>query len=336
MSLQQLMGKRTKWDVTNRLGAVLVPAGKRLEQEHIHLMEQHRVDAFDVIIEAERGQATAAAKLSNRATEQSTDIFKRIAHSGHVPVGEIKGELLPIIREAAEQPDIFELFQAVKAKDEYTHRHNAAVGVLSTMIGRWMGLPEPELEQLALAATLHDVGKIRIPEHILNKPGKLTPDEFAEIKQHTVYGYHILQQTPGLDSRIARVALEHHERDDGNGYPHRKQEGQIDFFSKIVAVADIFHAMSSDRPYHKALPFHEVIREIRQGSFGALNPQVTTVFLDRIIRGLVGRKVKLSDGRTGETVHINPHDDTHPLVKVGPHFIDLSLQRELYIQEIML
>ena len=168
------------------------------------------------------------------------------------------------------------------------------------------------------------------------KPGKLTPDEFEEIKRHTIYGYDILKDVEGISPRVALVALQHHERLDARGYPDRLRSNEVDPLSRIVAVADVFHAMSSKRPYHEALPFHQVVREMRDGSFGELDPEVVSVFLKMMIRNLLGSKVKLTDGRWGEVVYINPHDDTNPLIRVDDVFLDLSQERQIHIQEIVI
>jgi HD-GYP domain-containing protein (c-di-GMP phosphodiesterase class II) len=139
-----------------------------------------------------------------------------------------------------------------------------------------------------------------------------------------------------LNPRVALIALQHHERIDGRGYPFNLKGHEVDPFSRIVAVADIFHAMSSKRPYHDPLPFYKIVSEMRNGSFGELDPEVVAVFLKMMIRHLIGSKVKLTDGRFGEVVYINPHDDVNPLVKVDDKFLDLSQSRHIHIQEIVI
>ncbi|MDG0794880.1 HD-GYP domain-containing protein [Cohnella ginsengisoli] len=195
---------------------------------------------------------------------------------------------------------------------------------------------DDEVALLSLAASLHDVGKVRIPDEILLKPGRLTADEYAQMKLHTVYGYEILKANSKINPRVAQVALQHHERNDGRGYPYGIRNSEMDAMSRVVAVADIFHAMSSRRPYHEPMPFYRVVSEMRNGSFGELDPHIVGVFLEQIIRHLLGRQVKLSDGRWGEVVYLDPQEDMHPLVKVGDGFIDLKRERHLNIEEIII
>jgi len=344
MVLQLLLGKTTKNDITNAFGLVLVPAETVLDLESIKLLEQHRIDVSDIAIKTDYSDSTPNSDMKpvsnpseehvQEATKYIKDLYEQIRIDGKIPLKEIKNDLMPIVQKAAKHPDLFELFDSVKTKDEYTYQHNIGVGVLSTLIGNWLRMNSEEIAVLTLAATLHDIGKLRISEDILLKPGKLTDDEYDEMKLHTIYGYQMLKDVPGIDPRVPLVALQHHEREDGKGYPQRIKRWQIDPMSRIVAVADVFHAMSSKRPYHDALPFYEVVNQMRKGFFGELDPKIVSLFLRNMIRNLIGQKVKLSDGRWGEVVYINPHDDTHPLVKVGEEFLDLSKERQIYIQEI--
>ncbi|RED58097.1 HD-GYP domain-containing protein [Cohnella lupini] len=338
MSLDRLLGKKSKHDVLNSVGLLLLPARVTIDAGFIRLLEQHHIHESDILVMDERSDGfpvEAPTDIVREAASQSKQLFDQARITKRLPLNEITNELLPIVRQVSSHPDIYQLFESVKAKDEYTHQHNIGVGVLSTLIGRWMKLGEEDLALLSLAATLHDVGKINISDDILLKPGKLSEAEYEEIKRHTTYGHEILKGTEGLDPRIALVALQHHERIDGRGYPFKLLGHEVDPFSRIVAVADIFHAMSSKRPYHEPLPFHEIVNEMRKGSFGELDPEVVSVFLKMMIRHLIGSKVKLTDGRWGEVVYINPHDDVHPLVRIDETFLDLSQERHIHIQEIV-
>ncbi|WP_229263896.1 HD-GYP domain-containing protein [Cohnella cholangitidis] len=338
MNLDELLGKKSKHDVLNSVGLLLVPARVTIDEGYIRLLEQHHIHPYEIMLLDEEAIRSAPnpRELVKEASRFSKDLFDEVRTTKKLPLDDINNELLPLVDQVSSHPDVFQLFESVKAKDEYTHQHNIGVGVLSTLIGRWMGLNEEDLSILTMAATLHDIGKVHITDDILLKPGKLTAEEFEEIKRHTTYGYDILKNTPELHPRVALVALQHHERADARGYPHGLREDQVDPLSRIVAVADVFHAMSSKRPYHEPLPFHEVVNEMRKGSFGELDPEVVSVFLTMMIRHLVGSRVKLTDGRWGEVVYINPHDDTNPLIRVEETFLDLSQERHIHIQEIVI
>jgi HD-GYP domain-containing protein (c-di-GMP phosphodiesterase class II) len=334
MPLEELIGQKLKHDVITGTGLVLIPSGTIMKQEHIRMLQMHRIRPDELQIAPEEPSDKTIA-LVKQATAYAKDMFTKIKISKKIPLMDIKQDLIPMVRDAAGNPDLFKLLEAVRAKDEYTHQHNVGVSVLATLLGKWCKLDDNEMNLLTLSATLHDVGKIRISDDILHKPGKLAQEEFEEMKRHTIYGYELLKEAVGLHPRVAFVALQHHERDDGSGYPLRLKAPKIDRLSRIVAVADVFHAMSSNRPYHEALPFYEVVNRMRQGTFGELDPYIVSMFLKNMVKNLVGKQVLLSDGRFGEVVYINPHEDTNPLVKVDNLYVDLSRERDVRISEIV-
>lgn len=158
--------------------------------------------------------------------------------------------------------DIIEcLTAALEAKDLYTSGHSSRVGDMSYDLGRAMGLKGSELETVHIAAHLHDIGKMGISETILNKTGKLLPDEWAQIQTHPEVGYKILAKSKGL-KQIAEIVLHHHERWDGKGYPHGLKEKEIPLGSRIIGVTDAIDAITSARPYREAMSWDECRREV--------------------------------------------------------------------------
>ncbi len=334
--MENFIARTVKADITNSNGLMLVKSREILNRDHIELMKNHNIYLESILLlsEDETNKELEYKQSIHQAVETSKELFDSMKTSQKVPLLQIRKEIMPFVQEMSASADVFQLFQAVKATDEYTYQHNIGVGILSTLIGRWLNLSEPDIGTLSLAATLHDIGKVKVPIEILNKPGKLTDTEFSLIKKHAIFGYEILKDTIGLNSRIPLVALQHHERSDGRGYPLGLKEDKVDYFSKIVAVADIFHAMSSKRPYHDPIPFNEIIGQMRKGTFGELDPVIVSVFLDNIVKRMIGQNVVLTDGRVGEVISLNPHDIETPLIKIADEFIDLSKRNELRIKEI--
>jgi HD-GYP domain-containing protein (c-di-GMP phosphodiesterase class II) len=269
------------------------------------------------------------------ASKQISEIFHYVQRTQTVPLQEINHAIIPTITKAAEIPHIYYLFKEMLEKDEYTYRHNICVGIISTYIGKWLGLTGEALTELTLASTLHDIGKTKIKSHILHKPGKLSEKEYEEVKLHTVYGYELLKKVPGLPPSIPLTALSHHERENGEGYPFRLKGENTNYFAKIVAVADVFHAMSSDRVYHEAIPFYHVIRQMNEDAFGKFDPSILLVFLNKIMESLVGKQVMLSNKIEGQIIMINPYDPIHSLVKAGEDIIDLNREREIKIEKVL-
>jgi putative two-component system response regulator len=172
------------------------------------------------------------------------------------------------------------LARAAEFRDDETGEHTRRVGVLSSVLGARLGMTDVDVENLRLTAPLHDVGKIGIPDGILLKPGRLTPGERAIMETHTTIGATLLSDSPWPVLRYAaEVALRHHEWWDGGGYPDGLAGEAIPLAARIVAVVDVFDALSHDRPYRSAWPRGQVLEEIRSGRGTHFDPQVVDAFL---------------------------------------------------------
>lgn len=271
----------------------------------------------------------------DQAVIRIEELFGIIRQKGQIPIMEIREEVLPVIYEITENAAVFPLLLSLRAKNDYIFRHPFAVGVIACMLGRWLELPENEQAILTVGALLHNVGKMRISESILHKKGPLDEDELENMKKHTVIGYEMLDKTVGVAKRSALIALQHHEREDGTGYPLRLTGAQTDILSKITAVADVFHALSCHRAYRDATPFYEILRHMYNGSLGRFDSQILTTFTRRIMNAMVGSEVELTDGRRGTIVLINPSDPTAPLIKIGSQFLDLRLSPDVHMEAIL-
>jgi HD-GYP domain-containing protein (c-di-GMP phosphodiesterase class II) len=170
------------------------------------------------------------------------------------------------------------LIGAVEARDAYTHGHSARVAELSVHLGQRLGLRPAALRSLAEGAYLHDVGKVGIPDHVLNKPGALTDEERAWIEQHPVVGSDIVSRAPSLRDALA-VIRQHHERFDGSGYPDGLAGEQISLAARIVAVADVWDALTSDRAYRAAWPPDRALRHLEAGRGTHFDPDCLDAFL---------------------------------------------------------
>ena len=171
------------------------------------------------------------------------------------------------------------LKSTVDAKDKYTRGHSDRVAEYAVLIGKELGLPEKELNNLKIGGLFHDIGKIGVPDIILQKNGKLSDDEYSEIKNHPTIGAHILS-TASIFSDIIPIVKHHHERYDGNGYPGRLKGEEIPYFARIIAIADSFDAMVSKRSYRDAQDLNYVISEFKRCKGTQFDPKLTEVFLD--------------------------------------------------------
>lgn len=174
---------------------------------------------------------------------------------------------------------VYTLAETIEMRDPYTGNHTKRVMEYSLALGRTLGLSERQQRKLELAAVLHDVGKIGIPDSVLLKQTPLDDDEFRQIKLHTIYGADILSRIPQLSDIIPGVK-QHHERFDGRGYPDGLKGEDIDIIARIIAVADTFDAMTTDRPYRKGFPFEEAFEELQRNSGTQFDPAVIAAFLE--------------------------------------------------------
>jgi HD-GYP domain-containing protein (c-di-GMP phosphodiesterase class II) len=187
----------------------------------------------------------------------------------------------------------------LKVFDEYTYYHSVNVTVLSIVLGVALKLNREELYKLGLGALLHDMGKVFIPVEILNKPSKLTPEEFEVMKSHSEAGYKHVKDNYDIQAKSYIGILQHHERYDGNGYPDGKSEEQISLFGRIISICDVYDALSSDRPYRSGMLPSEAMEYIMGGSGMIFDPNLVKVFMKKIAPYPVGMCVRLSNNYTG-------------------------------------
>lgn len=318
----------------NGRGDVLITSNTIITYDHILMLQGEGIELMHKDVQDINEDFEEQRKMIDQTVEDVKSVFKQVRRERKIPIAEIRKQIVPMIHAASDSKNILHLFITLQAKDDYTYRHNLAVGAITNVIGKWMGINEQDLLQLTTAALLHDVGKMVVPKSILNKNGRLTDEEFHLMRQHTVYGYDILKETVGITHRQALVALQHHERMDGSGYPMKVKKDEIDLFSRIVSVADVFHAMSSNRVYQSKFPFYKVIYEMEKDMFGALDPEITLLFISKTMQALIGTTVLLTDGRLGRIIMVSDNHPTRPLIKVDQEFIDLNLDNTLHIDQI--
>ncbi len=204
----------------------------------------------------------------------------------------------------------------LKTFDDYTYVHSFNVTVYSLMIGLDLYLNEDKLKKLGLGAIFHDIGKMNIPPEILNKNGPLTNEEYELIKNHTIEGYNILGDIPNMPAVSRHVALSHHERCDGKGYPKGRTCDKIPLFSRIVAVADVYDALTTERPYRKRILPHEAVEIVMASAGPHLDFELVRVFEKRIAPYPIGTTVKLTTGEIGVVKDVKYGFTTRPTVKI--------------------
>lgn len=212
-------------------------------------------------------------------------------------------------------PDALPSLSRLKRFDEYTFYHSVNTALLAMSLGRSLGFDRSMIHLAGVGTLLHDIGKMKVPLELLNKPGRFEPHEMEIVKQHVLRGVEVLSSTTGLGDTYIKPALEHHERVNGDGYPHRRAHQDISQVGLITAIVDIYDAMTSDRVYHKGKPAHEVLQLLYRLSLeGHLDPTLVQRFIQVVGVYPVGSVVELNTGETGIVKRINHNAPLAPVV----------------------
>lgn len=324
--------------IDKKTGAVLVPKDAALTKGFIEKLSSHEV--FGVFIQED----TTLDDLRNESftkeysmVEKSLDnIFLKAKNEGQIDTDEIVEEIQGFVNEVALERDILTQMRMLRQKDDYTFNHSLGVSILAITLGKWLNYSKEKLLDLAIAGLFHDIGKLRIPDAIVKKPGRLSLEECNLMKQHSYYGYEMLLKTGKFNDNILQGVLYHHEKVDGSGYPNGFLGEEIPEYAKIIAVCDIYHALTSDRVYKDKDSPLRTADYLRQESFKSLDPYITQVFLNNISKFYVGNKVLISDGTTGIIVYIHPQNETKPIVKIDEKFVDFLKEQDVEILDIII
>lgn len=255
-----------------------------------------------------------AKSLRNEAEEMVRDFLRNARLGGEIDIKSIDSTVGRMVDSLFRNPDALTSLSRLKSFDDYTFSHCVNVSILSLAIGRHMGLKKNAIKDLGTGAILHDIGKMLVPESILKKPAQLTEDEFSVMRTHASLGDDLLAQNSEISREARQVALHHHERFDGSGYPAGLAGAEIPIFARIGAVADIYDAMSSNRVYQKAVAPEEALRKLYLMRGTHLDPAI----VERLIKCLgiypIGTLVELNTNEKAIVRSLNPANPLKPTV----------------------
>lgn len=341
-------------------GRILLTAGTVLKDRYIDRLRQMGLPAVyvwndlapdavppDVVSDQARQHLTT--ELGQTITGLKAVLQERGRSSARrwtgVPVARVRKAVNSVVDEILANRGAIVHLQDIRTHDQYTLAHSVNVCVLCTLVGSTMGYDAGKLRDLGTGAVLHDIGKITIPEEILNKPGDLTSEEMGEIRTHPQRGFEILCQDPEVSLHSAHVALQHHERWDGGGYPRGLQGTEIHEFGRIAIVADIYDALTTDRPYRPGLTPEQALRLLRSTMAGWFEPRVLSAFLECVAPYPIGTMVELNDGVVAVVTAVVRGQTDRPSVRVvqdpegvplsQPYTLDLATAPDIAITRVV-
>lgn len=304
---------------------------KQLEHEILHIAQQEHAPLQAV----ETGEEIRNARLiHDEANQIITDILQDVRLGRQVQLERVEPSIARMTGSILRNNGALLSLCRIKSKDNYTFRHSVSVGALMVSFCNALGMDKQTIHLAGIGGMLHDIGKMKVPDRILNKPDRLTEAEFEVMKCHVMESKQILVQTDGISDLSIQVAVQHHERHDGSGYPAGLKGEEISQLGQMAAIVDVYDALTSERCYHKAMAPTDALRKIYEWSKFHFNPQLVQAFMRSIGIYPVGTLVMLESGRLAVVVEQNDNNLIAPKVKVvfssrsntyiPPEIVDLS------------
>ena len=307
--------------VINPSGKVLLQAGVRLTASYLSRLQTMGYDILfiqdDRLEDVELHTAiTAQTREVAYKTIENVCKFVEDGSESRLKVDDVRITVQRMITDLLSSSDVMDNLTEIQGFDDYTFHHSVNTTILALVLGIASGYSEQKLIELGMGVLMHDIGKIKISEVILNKKTPLTEAEFAEIMQHTSYGFDILHKNNDLSLLSAHIAFQHHEKWDGSGYPRRLKGSEIHEYGRLTAVADVYEALTSKRVYRNAIEPNEAYEYVISQANTHFEPRVIGVFKKHIAVYPSGSGILLSNGQRGNVVKQNPTFPNRPYVRV--------------------
>jgi putative nucleotidyltransferase with HDIG domain len=267
--------------------------------------------------------------------DELEESFRMIANeSMELDVDKLTEPVYHLFVEAGGTAGIFDMLHNLRDSSDAVYIHSLNVSLICNTLATWMRLPEEKIQVATAAGLLHDIGKMYIPEEILNKKRELTEYEERKLREHVTKGYQLVKDMD-IDDHIKKSILMHHELRDGSGYPLHLKNDQIDEIASIVTVANIYDDMTSKRNFRDGMCPFDVIAKFEEEGLYKFDSNTIMTFLSNIVNTFIANRVILNNGKTGDIIFINPEHLSRPVVKCGEQFIDLSANKKLSIVAII-
>lgn len=300
-------------------GKILLRAGIKLSRAYIEKLNE--LGVFYIYVEDDRLEDVQVedeklTELKQCTMKSMNNILRNIHDFNGKQVKDTLGTIEDMIEYIINIGDVNKSLYDIQTYDNYTYMHSLDTCIMSTFLGMSSSFNEFEIKELGIGAILHDVGKTKVPISIIGKKGKLTNEEFDEVKKHTLYGGEILRKNYNISGSIIKIVEQHHERADGRGYPYGLKTEEISKFAKIVCISDVYDAVSNDRCYRKKFSPNEAYELILGGAGTIFDCDIVDKFKNTFAIYPLGACVKLSSGEEGYVIKQNKGFPDRPMVRI--------------------
>ncbi len=256
-----------------------------------------------------------AEKVYDEARGLVSELMNNVKLGKTIDISPIESLAENINSSVLSNPNALLCLAAIREKDQYLLEHSINVGILMGIFSQFLGYEQELMHQLVTGALLHDIGKIRVPYNILNKPGKLTPEEWTEMKRHVAYGQEVLLKSEGINEVALSICGMHHERLDGSGYPMGLKEYAINNYGRLAAIVDVYDAITAHRVYHKGRPPEEAMAFLQEICVDHLDQGLVRSFIHCMSVYPVGTLVELDSGKLGLVISVRSETSSTPIVR---------------------
>lgn len=324
----------------------LLKKGTVLNERHIFVLQSHlkydnlRLETYSInqpkmsVIELEQNYKESLGQLQSIFEDLEASIN---GGASNEPLQKLEHTYTPMLNTIVAEDEHFELLKLLRKDDEFTYVHSLNVAVVSSIIGKLLGMSKEEILLLGETGILHDIGKLAIPLSVLKKNGKLDKEEWELIRNHPVEGVQILKKMGESRTKVIMGTLMHHERLDGTGYPYGAHEDAIPFHAQIISVADTYDAITAVRPYKgEQSPIVAVMVLMEETAKGKFNSSITVPFTKYLMDQFVGKKVVLNTGEIGTIITVYEDMPHSPLVYLGDnYYVDLRYDFKRSLKDVV-
>lgn len=308
---------------------LLLSKGMKLKDIHIKSLNNHSINYIYIDDDMSQNIELETYVDESLVIEAVTSLKEIFNDTGFINGHKSASSMIPMddynhvekivqsmVREVYSNPKMLYNMIELMGTDMYTYTHSVNVAILAILTAKNLNLDKKTVEKIGIGALLHDIGKSRIDNELINKPGSYTDEEFDTMKDHPLHGYEMVKSDTVISPITKQIIYFHHERLDGSGYPEGLSGTQIPVYVRLVSICDMFDAMISDRSYRSKMSVYEALEVLNAESVYKIDPSILSSFIENIAVYTVGSSVKLTDGRVGIVVKNNRAYPTRPIVRI--------------------